>query len=221
MGLPGRGARADAHRDRPAGRGRGTASGTAPRTAWLGLLAVAAVAAAVVVGVLALRDEDPVTAAPTRSTSTPSTSPAPATTAPSRPPSTTSAPPSSTSPPTPTPTPTPSPAGAAPTADQLGRAVTSYYALLPGDLDAGWERLTERYQRTTATDRSTYGRFWGRIDRARASDVDATAPDRVTATITYDYADGRVYVERTAYRLVREDGVLKIDRSEVLSSRGG
>jgi eukaryotic-like serine/threonine-protein kinase len=43
----------------------------------------------------------------------------------------------------------------------------------------------------------------------------------VTATLRYDYEDGRVFVERTAYRLVRDDGVLKIDRSEVLSSRQG
>ena len=35
------------------------------------------------------------------------------------------------------------------------------------------------------------------------------------------HEDGRVFVERTAYRLVRDDGVLKIDRSEVLSSRRG
>ncbi len=41
----------------------------------------------------------------------------------------------------------------------------------------------------------------------------------MTATITYDYDDGRVYVERTRYRLVEDDGILKIDRSEVLSSR--
>ena len=50
------------------------------------------------------------------------------------------------------------------------------------------------------------------------SDVTAAAPGSVTATITYDYDDGRVFVERTTYRLVEDDGVLKIDRSEVLSS---
>ena len=40
----------------------------------------------------------------------------------------------------------------------------------------------------------------------------------MTATITYDFDDGRTFVERTRYRLVEDDGVLKIDRSEVLSS---
>ena len=42
----------------------------------------------------------------------------------------------------------------------------------------------------------------------------------MTATVTYDFEDGRVFVERTRYRLVEDDGILKIDRSEVLSSVG-
>jgi hypothetical protein len=41
------------------------------------------------------------------------------------------------------------------------------------------------------------------------------------ATLTYTSLDGRVDVERTAYRLVDEGGVLKIAASEVLSSRSG
>lgn len=94
-----------------------------------------------------------------------------------------------------------------------------YYALLPGDLDAGWARLTPRYQRATARSRDTYASFWGAIDRVSVSDVSASAPGSVTATVTYEYADGRVFVERTSYRLVRDDGTLKIDRSSVLSSR--
>ena len=82
----------------------------------------------------------------------------------------------------------------------------------------GGRRLTPRYQRTTARSRDTYGSFWGAVDRVPVSDVTASAPGTVTATITYDYDDGRVFVERTSYRLVRDDGVLKIDRSRVLSS---
>ena len=48
--------------------------------------------------------------------------------------------------------------------------------------------------------------------------MDGSPPGTVTATITYDFDDGRIFVERTRYRLVEDDGVLKIDRSEVLSS---
>ena len=93
-----------------------------------------------------------------------------------------------------------------------------YYALLPGDLDTAWGRLTERYQRTTATNRSTFESFWGDVDAVSASKVSGDSPGSATATITYEFDDGRVFVERTAYDLVEDDGVLKIDRSRVLSS---
>ena len=50
------------------------------------------------------------------------------------------------------------------------------------------------------------------------SEVKATPPSRVDATITYRRSGGRVAVERTSFRLVREDGILKIADSSVLSS---
>jgi len=111
------------------------------------------------------------------------------------------------------------PAAGAATSAQLESAVESYYSLLPGNTDAGWNRLTDRYRRTTATSRGYYESFWGAIDRVRLSDVSGRAPGAVTATVRYDYEDGRVYVERTSYRLVEDDGILKIDRSTVLESR--
>jgi serine/threonine protein kinase len=118
------------------------------------------------------------------------------------------------------PKPTPAaPAAGAATSAQLESAVESYYSLLPGNTDAGWSRLTDRYRRTTATSRGYYESFWGAIDRVRLSDVSGRAPGTVTATVRYDYEDGRVYVERTSYRLVEDDGILKIDRSTVLESR--
>jgi eukaryotic-like serine/threonine-protein kinase len=205
-----------------------------------GVLVALALAAALVALVLLLtqREQDPVTASPQRSASTPpaASSPAPATTAPTTPPATTSAPaPSTTEPPptpeptpTPTPTPTPSPtqeeeeeqpaSNDQPTAGQLREAVRDYYALLPGNLDAGYDRLTERYRATTAGSQGSYEAFWGEIEDVRVSDVSASAPGSVTATVTYEYEDGRVFVERTNYRLVRDDGDLKIDRSSVISS---
>jgi hypothetical protein len=90
--------------------------------------------------------------------------------------------------------------------------------VLPGDRDAAWDRLTPRYQRSTARNRDYFESFWSRIDAVWVSDLDAGAPGTVTATLTYDYADGRVFVERTRYRLAEQEGVLRIDRSDVLSS---
>ncbi|NHA67363.1 serine/threonine protein kinase [Phycicoccus sp. CMS6Z-2] len=213
----------------PAGAGTGRGRGGGRRV--LPALAVVAVVAGLVALVLTQRSDDPSTASPPSSTSSATPSPTPSTTAspsatpsPSatRRPSATPSPSATSSPsPTPTPapsTPPPSASSGTPTAAELSQAVAGYYGLLPGDLDAGWQRLTPRYQRTTAANRDTYDRFWGAIDRVGVADVEAQAPSSVTATITYDYADGRTYVERTAYRLVRDDGLLKIDGSEVLSS---
>ena len=81
--------------------------------------------------------------------------------------------------------------------------------------------FTPAFQTGIARDRQYYDSFWGGVDRVVASDVVGTPPDTAEATITYYFTDGRVSVERTEFRLVRDAGVLKIDNSSVLSSRAG
>ena len=198
--------------------------GPSRRRRALAVLALTAVIAAIALGVALTRgSEDPEAAprgtrTPTATSSSTETTPTPSvrTTSPSPTPT-----PSPSRTPSPSPSPSSTPASADPTAAELREALRDYYALLPGDLDAGWARLTDRYRRTTAGSRDSYAAFWGDITRVRTSDVVARAPSEVTATLTYTFDDGRVVVERTAYRLVRDDGILKIDRSSVLSSRGG
>jgi serine/threonine protein kinase len=122
----------------------------------------------------------------------------------------------STSKPTPKATPTPSKrAGGTPTKSELARAIRDYYALMPDDTDAGWRLLTPKYRVTHGGSRGAYEQFWGRIDRVKATDVTGTKPDRVRATITYTFKNGGVSREPTTFRLVRDDGVLKIDDSTV------
>ena len=57
-----------------------------------------------------------------------------------------------------------------------------------------------------------YERFWGQFSRVTVSDVSGQPPDRAEATLTYYYKNGRVDIERTAFRLVNEDGQLKISQ---------
>ena len=161
-----------------------------------------------------------------RSSSTaPSATPRPSTPAPTT--STAQAPAPSTSAPRspgpakPTPTaPKPSSTARAGTTDaELARAVRDYYALLPGDTDAGWARLTERYRSTTSGSRATYDRFWGSVDSVDVRQATGSAPHSVVATLRYSFDDGRRFEERTSYSLVEDGGILKIDRSSVLSSR--
>jgi serine/threonine protein kinase len=105
-----------------------------------------------------------------------------------------------------------------PTAAELRRAITSYYALMPRNTDAAWPRMTSSYQTNHAGGREAYQRFWDAIRKVTVADVRGTPPNSARATLTYYFKDGRVVRERTAYGLVREDGILKINSSTVLSS---
>jgi serine/threonine protein kinase len=169
----------------------------------------------------------PVTApAPVSSSTTapaPTSSPAPSATSSAAPtppaPSTT---PSTTSPTTgPPPTTTTAPpstttsAPATPSAADLTSAVTRYYGLMPAGTDQAWPLLTARYQADKTGGRAAYQRFWDQFASVSATDVSASPPGTVQATITYRFKDGRVSRERTTFGLVVDGGVLKIDSSTV------
>jgi serine/threonine protein kinase len=112
----------------------------------------------------------------------------------------------------------PSTVDGTPTAAQLEKAITSYYALMPRNTDAAWPRMTASYQTNHAGGRQAYQRFWDAISRISVADVKGVPPDSAQATITYYFKDGRVVRERTGYGLVNERGRLKINSSTVLSS---
>jgi serine/threonine protein kinase len=105
-----------------------------------------------------------------------------------------------------------------PSAHDLTRAIKDYYNLLPNNTDEGWTHLTPSYQSKTANGRQDYEKFWGSIRHVSVSRANGQAPGTVQATINYDYNDGRKVAEQTSFTLVRQDGILKIDDSAVLSS---
>jgi eukaryotic-like serine/threonine-protein kinase len=204
-----------------------------------GLAAAVAVVALIGIGIVvtALLVNDRRAANPTVGPG-PSSSGAPATTSVSPPSPTPSAPsptPQASAPqqgpaPKPTPrskarsrSPAPSPTTAptvrgTPTAGELRRAITSYYALMPRNTDAAWPRMTASYQANHAGGRQAYQRFWDAVSKITVADVRGIPPDSAQATLTYYFNDGRVIRERTAYGLVNEGGRLKINNSTVLSS---
>jgi cytoskeletal protein RodZ len=132
---------------------------------------------------------------PSPSTSSPSPSPSPTATTPSPSPSAT----------------TSASATGTPTSGQLADAVRNYFALLPGNTDAAWNRLTPSFQQGHAQGRDYFESFWGDYSSVTASDVQGASPDQVSATLTYVAKDGTRTVERDTFRLVRQGGVLKID----------
>jgi eukaryotic-like serine/threonine-protein kinase len=143
---------------------------------------------------------------PAPTSARPSPSPTPSASSPSPSPS-----PSATTRPSPSPTATSAPAGGTPTSSQLADAIRSYFALLPGNTDAAWDRLTPSFQQGHAQGRDYFDSFWGDYSSVTASDVHGEAPDQAGATLTYVAKDGTRTVEHDTFRLVRQDGVLKID----------
>lgn len=140
---------------------------------------------------------------PSPSTSTaPSTAPAPTTPSPTTSPPTPSSPKASRTSPT---------HHGTPTRQELANAVVDYFSLVPGNLDAGWARLTPHFQSSRAQNRQAYDSFWNSFSRVDVSNASGEPPTGATATLRYHYKDGRVVTERTHFRLVRQDGVLKID----------
>jgi hypothetical protein len=199
------------------------------RIAWIGalvaVLAAIAVAAAFVLPKLGGPDHgtaagpEPATSSAASQPASPSARPSPSAAPTSAQSSAQSSPKESSSPTSRTsPTSTHSSKGHASPKKQLKDAITGYYAVMPGDLDTGWSHLTKAYQVNPTGGRSGYERFWAAIDRVDAHNVTAIPPDRAEATLVYHYKDGRVVEERTAFRLAEEDGELKIDGSQVLSS---
>jgi len=103
-------------------------------------------------------------------------------------------------------------------ATQLTTAISHYYTLVPGNLDAAWGYMTPYYQQNTAKGTTGYDDFWGLIKSVTVSDIVAQPPSTVIATIDYYYKNGQTVQERTSYGLVFSDGIWKIASSSVLSS---
>ncbi|MFC0106009.1 serine/threonine-protein kinase [Kibdelosporangium aridum] len=101
----------------------------------------------------------------------------------------------------------------------LSTVITEYYALMPGNLQEGWNRLTPKYQQSPAGGRGGYQTFWNRIRSARTSGVTPVGANVVEATVEYNFKDGKVVRERHRYVLVSAEGRWKIDQSTVLSSQ--
>jgi hypothetical protein len=190
-----------AAKPRPAGRGR--------RRAIVAALVLGVVAITSVLIAIMTAGKPNTTATPPPTTTTRAAVPPPAvtTTAPHR---------------TTTPATTSPPATTAPQnlGDQLTNAIVSYYQLVPGDLTQAWTRMTPDYQQNHAGGLSGYRSFWQPVGHVTVSNVTATPPDTVVATINYVYRDGHVVTERTRFGLVQQGGIWKIASSSVLSHQG-
>ncbi|MEV6912979.1 serine/threonine-protein kinase [Amycolatopsis sp. NPDC051071] len=165
-----------------------------------GFLVLAAIAAVVVV--LAQGKDAPTDAAPPPSspqqtaTATSSESAAP-------PPSPSSEPPS-------TPPSTPSSSSAPPPAQTPGQALSAYYALLPGNLEAGFAGLSDNFKRVRGQNPAKYAGFWGQFQSVSVSNVSERG-NTVSAKITYVRKGGGSESENATFTLVQQGGRYLID----------
>lgn len=127
--------------------------------------------------------------------------------------------------PTPTRTPTTSPGSTESTestesSDDAGEepvdAVTEYFSVMPGDPDAGWQRLAPSMQ---AQGRESYEQWWSAVE---AVDLHSAAPvgsDQVRIDLTYRFTDGTASRETQLLRLEESARGWLIADDQVLSSR--
>lgn len=97
------------------------------------------------------------------------------------------------------------------TARQLAGAITNYFQIVPGDLNTGWNLLTAHFQQTRARNWATYQDFWNTVDHVDVTSVRGQPPHSATASLVYYYKDGEVVSQTTTFKLLRQDGALKID----------
>ena len=107
------------------------------------------------------------------------------------------------------------PPGRTPSSTESTSAVSSYYALLPGNTDAAWQDLTPNYQQQ-AGGRSGYDQFWGQFSKVTATGLSSNGPGTATATITYTRSNGSTSSERRTFGLIRQGNTIKIDSSSVV-----
>ena len=99
---------------------------------------------------------------------------------------------------------------------QLVNAITGYYQLMPDNLSQAWHLMTTDYQTAHAGGYDGYQAFWQQYTKVTATDVVATLPSTVVATITYTDKSGNTKQERTQFGMVQQDGTWKINSSSVI-----
>ncbi|RBY84577.1 serine/threonine-protein kinase [Blastococcus sp. TF02A-30] len=105
------------------------------------------------------------------------------------------------------------PQGGEPAGDPA-TAVTEFFALVPGDLEAAYELTSPGFQENFPF--GNFAGFWGGFSRVQVSGIEADGDDRALADITYVRPDGSSTTERHELRFVRgDDGRLLLERDEI------
>jgi hypothetical protein len=91
------------------------------------------------------------------------------------------------------------------------QAITAYYALIPGNLEAGFATLTDKFKASRRQTFQTYQSFWSQYTSVRVSDPAPQSDNVVTVTVTYMQGSAVHSTERHTYTFVQQNGKWMID----------
>ncbi|MET8757965.1 serine/threonine-protein kinase [Lentzea sp. NPDC004782] len=103
----------------------------------------------------------------------------------------------------------PNPPASSQTAAQ---ALQAYYALVPGNLEAGYATLTDSFKAAMVPTFQKYQSFWSQYTAVQLSNVTQQGDNVVSATLQYMQGSAVVTTERNTYTLVQQNGKWMIDK---------
>jgi hypothetical protein len=92
------------------------------------------------------------------------------------------------------------------------QALEAYYALVPGNLEAGYATLTDSFKAAMVPTFQEYQTFWRRFTSVQLSNVTQQGDNVVSATLQYLQGSTVTNTERNTYTLVQQNGKWMIDK---------
>jgi len=92
------------------------------------------------------------------------------------------------------------------------QALQAYYALVPGNLEAGYATLTDSFKAAMVPSFQKYQSFWSQYTSVQLSNVTQQGDNVVSATLQYMQGSAVVTTERNTYTLVQQNGKWMIDK---------
>ncbi|MET9227708.1 protein kinase [Lentzea sp. NPDC003310] len=90
-------------------------------------------------------------------------------------------------------------------------AITAYYALIPGNLEAGYASLTDRFKSIKARSFADYQQFWSQYSSVQLSNFVPQGDNAVTVTLQYMQGSVVSFTETPTFTFVQQNGKWMID----------
>ncbi|WP_027927996.1 serine/threonine-protein kinase [Amycolatopsis benzoatilytica] len=104
-----------------------------------------------------------------------------------------------------------SPSSAANSPEAMQAALREYFGSLPGNLEHGWAMLTDGFKSRNNQTFDRYKSWWTRFSSVTVADLTVLGDNRLRASITYHYANGKSETELHYYTMVQANGQWQID----------